>query len=227
MEKFLSRLIWPFNINDVNLLSDIRFHSHWALSDSVSDAKKEWKLNIINGTVHTGLSEILSDSYACGKRQIFTKDFAEEWVGYAISLASIAITKESLFGIAITKLSVNGPLGSVHTALSDSDNEKWFAIAIAPCERILKLVLCNRQGSDLILCTESDSARFYSHMKNIVPHTKSLCVMKFTCLFTAHKEELNLRNISNTQITSSGARPDGHWIKNLMLIFLSLSGRCL
>ena len=30
---------------------------------------KKWKLNIINGTIHTGLSEILS--YACGKRQIF------------------------------------------------------------------------------------------------------------------------------------------------------------
>ena len=40
-------------------------------------------------------------------RQIFTKDFAKEWVGYAISLASIAIAKESLFSIA--KLSVNGP----------------------------------------------------------------------------------------------------------------------
>ena len=65
---------------------------------------KKWKLNIINGTIHTGLSENLSDSYACGKRQIFAK----EWVGYPISLASIAIAKESLFGIAIAKLSVNG-----------------------------------------------------------------------------------------------------------------------
>ena len=71
---------------------------------------KKWKLNIINGTIHTGLSEILSDSYACGKRQIFTKDFTKEWVGYAISLASIAIAKESLFGIAIAKLSVNAPI---------------------------------------------------------------------------------------------------------------------
>ena len=67
----------------------------------------EWKLNIINGTIHTDLSEIFSDSYACGKRQIFPKDFAQEWLGYAISLVSIAITKESLFGIAIAKLSVN------------------------------------------------------------------------------------------------------------------------
>ena len=71
---------------------------------------KKWKLNIINGIVHTGLSKILSDSYVCGKRQIFTKDFAKQWVGCAISLGSIAITKESLFGIAIAKLSVNGPL---------------------------------------------------------------------------------------------------------------------
>ena len=39
----------------------------------------------------------------CGKRQIFVKDFAKEWVGYAISLASIAIAKESLFSIAIAK----------------------------------------------------------------------------------------------------------------------------
>ena len=30
-------------------------------------------------------------------------------VGYAISLASITIAKESLFGIATAKLSVNGP----------------------------------------------------------------------------------------------------------------------
>ena len=52
---------------------DLRFRSHWALSDA-----KKWKLNIINGTIHTGLSEILSDSYACGKRQIFAKDFAKE-----------------------------------------------------------------------------------------------------------------------------------------------------
>ena len=64
---------------------------------------------MINGTIHTDLSEILSDSYACGKRQIFIKDFAKEWVGYAISLAGIAITKESLFSIAIAKFSVNGP----------------------------------------------------------------------------------------------------------------------
>ena len=55
-------------------------------------------------------SEILSDSYACGKRQLFAKDFAKEWVWYHISLASITITKESLFGIVIAKLSVNGPL---------------------------------------------------------------------------------------------------------------------
>ena len=48
---------------------------------------KKWKLNIINGTVHTGLSKILSNSYACGKRQIFAKDFTKEWVGYvAISV---------------------------------------------------------------------------------------------------------------------------------------------
>ena len=45
----------------------------------------------------------------CGKRQIFAQDFAKEWVGYAISLASIAIAKESLFGITIPKSSVNGP----------------------------------------------------------------------------------------------------------------------
>ena len=63
--------------------------------------------DIINGTVHTGLSEILSNSYACGKRQIFAKDFAKDWVGYAISLASIAIAKESLFNFAIAKGSVN------------------------------------------------------------------------------------------------------------------------
>ena len=71
---------------------------------------QKWNLNIINGIIHTGLSKILSDSYACGKRQIFTKDFAKEWIGYAISLASIAITKKSLSGFAIAKLSVNGPL---------------------------------------------------------------------------------------------------------------------
>ena len=58
---------------------------------------KKKKLNIINGTVHTGLCKMLSDSYACGKRQIFAKDFAKEWVGYAISLASITFAKESLF----------------------------------------------------------------------------------------------------------------------------------
>ena len=57
---------------------------------------KKWKLNIINGIVHTGLSKILSNSYASGKKQIFAKDFTKEWVGYAISLASIAIAKESL-----------------------------------------------------------------------------------------------------------------------------------
>ena len=68
---------------------------------------KKMGTDIINGTVHTGLSKILSDSYACGKRQIFAKDFAKEWVGYAISLASIAIAKESLFNIAIAKGSVN------------------------------------------------------------------------------------------------------------------------
>ena len=74
---------------------------------------KKWKLNIINGTVHTGLSEILSDSYACAKRQIFAK----EWVGYAFSLASIAIAKESLFSVAIAKLNVNGPLVSAVAVL--------------------------------------------------------------------------------------------------------------
>ena len=42
---------------------------------------KNWTLNIINGAVHIGLGKILSDSYACGKRQILTKDFAKEWVG--------------------------------------------------------------------------------------------------------------------------------------------------
>ena len=75
---------------------------------------KKWKLNIINGTVHTGLSEILNNSYACGKRQIFTKDFAKEWVGYAISLVSITIAKESLLGFAIAKLSVNGTLSFIY-----------------------------------------------------------------------------------------------------------------
>ena len=54
--------------------------------------------------INTGLSKILSNSYVCGKRQIFAKDFAKEWVGYAISLASTAMPKESLFGIAIAKL---------------------------------------------------------------------------------------------------------------------------
>ena len=34
---------------------------------------KKWKLNIINGIIHTGLSEILIDSYACGKRQILVR----------------------------------------------------------------------------------------------------------------------------------------------------------
>ena len=86
----------------------LRFSSHCPVIDSDSDTKK-WKLNIINGTVHTGLSEILSDSYACGKREIFTEDFAKEWVGYADSSANIATGKESLFGIAIAKGSVNGP----------------------------------------------------------------------------------------------------------------------
>ena len=38
------------------------------------------------------------------------KDFAKEWVEYAISLVSIAIAKESLSGFAIAKLSVNGAL---------------------------------------------------------------------------------------------------------------------
>ena len=49
----------------------------------------------------------------CGKRQIFAKDFAKEWVGYANSLANIAIAKESLFGIAIAKGTVNGTLSYV------------------------------------------------------------------------------------------------------------------
>ena len=47
--------------------------------------------------------KMISDSYACRKRQIFSK----EWVGYGISLVSIAIAKELLFSIAIAKLSVN------------------------------------------------------------------------------------------------------------------------
>ena len=80
------------------------------LAIALAMPKKKWKLNIINGAIHTGLSKILSNSCACGKRHIFAKDFAKEWVGYAIFLASIAIAKESLFGITIAKLSVNGPL---------------------------------------------------------------------------------------------------------------------
>ena len=38
-----------------------RFRLHWALSDNVSDAKNKWKLNIINDSIHTGLSKILSN----------------------------------------------------------------------------------------------------------------------------------------------------------------------
>ena len=56
------------------------------------------------------LAKSLEIAVPFGKRQIFAKDFAKEWVGYAISLASIVITKESLFGIAIAKGSVNAPL---------------------------------------------------------------------------------------------------------------------
>ena len=85
---------------------------HTELLAIVLEMPNKWKLNIINGTVHIGLSNILSDSYACGKRQIFAKNFAKECVGYAISLASIAIAKESFFGIAIAKLSVNEPLAT-------------------------------------------------------------------------------------------------------------------
>ena len=70
------------------------------------------------------LSEILSNSYACGKRQIFAKDFTKDWVGYPISLVSIAIAKESLFGIAIAKLSVNGPLVMYSRNCVDSLNMK-------------------------------------------------------------------------------------------------------
>ena len=83
---------------------------HTELLAIVLAMPKKWKLNIINGTVHTGISKILSNSYACGKDKIFAKDFAKKRVGYAIFLVSIAISKESLFGIAIAKLSVDGPL---------------------------------------------------------------------------------------------------------------------
>ena len=51
----------------------------------------------MNGTIHTSFSKILSGSYACGKRHIFAKDFAKEWVGYAKAM----LAKESLFDIAI------------------------------------------------------------------------------------------------------------------------------
>ena len=53
--------------------------------------------------------KFLAIAVPCGKRQIFGKDFAKEWIGYAISLVSIAMAKESLFGIAISEGSVNGP----------------------------------------------------------------------------------------------------------------------
>ena len=48
---------------------------------------------------HWSLAISLAIAMPVEKRQIFAK----EWVGYAISLASIAIAKESLFGIAIAK----------------------------------------------------------------------------------------------------------------------------
>ena len=68
---------------------------------------KKLKRNIINGTT-LALAKSLVIAMPCWKRQIFAKDFAKEWVGYANSLVNIAITKESLFGIAIAKGSVNG-----------------------------------------------------------------------------------------------------------------------
>ena len=51
------------------------------------------------------------------EKQIFVKDFTKEWVEYAILLASIAIAKEEFFGIAIAKLSVNGPLEKMFCSL--------------------------------------------------------------------------------------------------------------
>ena len=59
--------------------------------------QKWWELNIINGTVHTGLAESL----------VMT-DFAKEWVEYPIALVSITITKHLFFCNAIANLSMNG-----------------------------------------------------------------------------------------------------------------------
>ena len=86
--------------------------------------------DIINGTVHTGLSEILSDSYAMWKK-IFAKDFTKEWVGYAISLASIAIAKESLFNISVSLRAVW------------KEPKAKFGICSSSCEWILRDKLHN------------------------------------------------------------------------------------
>ena len=79
---------------------------HTELSAIALAMPKKWKLNIINGIVHTGLSKILSNSYACGKRQIFAKDFTKKWVGYAISLVSIALSPRNHFSVSLSLSSV-------------------------------------------------------------------------------------------------------------------------
>ena len=115
---------------------------------------------VLHGSLFTlVLSDILSNSYACGKKQIFAK----EWVGYAISLASIAIAKESLFGIAIAKLSVNGPLlleqeETVNDVLSP--NQPFLVLTLFSCAESLLFVFFFSQKllkileGNKIFCTE-------------------------------------------------------------------------
>ena len=67
----------------------LRFRSHWALA-----LWEKWKLNIINGTGHTG-----------SWRNLRMQIFAKEWIECSfnpIALARNTIGKESLFCNAIT-----------------------------------------------------------------------------------------------------------------------------
>ena len=84
--------------------------------------------------------KFLAIAVPCGKRQIFGKDFAKEWVGYAISLASMAIAKESLLGIANSKGSVNGPL-KYSQRLSYSTNLFGIVVTCLALAKSFKLSL--------------------------------------------------------------------------------------
>ena len=45
---------------------------------------EKWELNIINGTIRTGLAKSLAIAMHAEKWQIFTKGFAKEWVVYPL-----------------------------------------------------------------------------------------------------------------------------------------------